>query len=152
MGPFSFVCLFRLSALLTEKKMDRANQQSVCPDLTGCDSREANRLPRRVIHFALMPGRTVSLRLVAHSEIRVRATRVWLTRVFSPYDYWVQPGDVIRLQRGERIWLSPDGDEVAECHSPANTSSAITQSVAGFPDGRNGCLICLFRVRDECGY
>jgi hypothetical protein len=114
MGPFSFVCLFRLSALLTEKKMDRANQQSVCPDLTGCDSREANRLPRRVIHFALMPGRTVSLRLVAHSEIRVRATRVWLTRVFSPYDYWVQPGDVIRLQRGERIWLSPDGDEAAE--------------------------------------
>ncbi|MGF6601505.1 hypothetical protein P3T23_006247 [Paraburkholderia sp. GAS448] len=94
--------------------MDRASQQSVCPDLTGCDSREANRLPRRVIHFALMPGRTVSLRLDADSEIRVRATRVWLTRVFSPYDYWVQPGDVIRLQRGERIWLSPDGDEVAE--------------------------------------
>ncbi|WP_166656153.1 DUF2917 domain-containing protein [Paraburkholderia sp. BL10I2N1] len=67
-----------------------------------------------MIHFALMPGRTVSLRLDADSEIRVRTTRVWLTRVFSPYDYWVQPGDVIRLQRGERIWLSTDGDEAAE--------------------------------------
>lgn len=94
--------------------MDRASQQSVCPDLTGCDSREASRLPRRVIHFALMPGRTVSLRLDADSEFRVRATCVWLTRIFSPYDYWVRPGDVIRLQRGERIWLSTDVDEVAE--------------------------------------
>ncbi|MBV8628731.1 MAG: DUF2917 domain-containing protein [Paraburkholderia sp.] len=94
--------------------MNHAREQSVCPDLSASASREAARLPKMVIHFAVMPGQTVSLRLGADSELRVSTTRIWLTRIFSPYDYWLRPGDIIRVQRGERIWFSSDGDEVAE--------------------------------------
>ena len=35
---------------------------------------------------------------------------------FSPYDYCVQPGDVIRLRRDERIWLSTDTNVAAEIY------------------------------------
>lgn len=71
-------------------------------------------LNRIVIHLALLPGQTVSWRIVADSEIRTHGSRVWLTRLFSPCDYWMQPGDVLRVTRGERIWLSSDGSGTTE--------------------------------------
>jgi Protein of unknown function (DUF2917) len=70
--------------------------------------------PEMVIRFALLPGQTVSWRVLADSELRVGKARVWVTRIFSPYDYWLQTGDVLRLTRGERIWLSTDANVVAE--------------------------------------
>ena len=36
----------------------------------------------------------------------MHGARVWLTRVSSPYDYWLAPGDEFRLQRGERVFLN----------------------------------------------
>jgi hypothetical protein len=70
--------------------------------------------PEMVIRFAVVPEQTVSWRVLADSELRVGNARVWVTRIFSPYDYWLQPGDVLRLTRGERIWLSTDADKPAE--------------------------------------
>ena len=70
--------------------------------------------PEMVIRFAVVPGQTVSWRVLADSELRVGNARVWVTRIFSPYDYWLQPGDVLRLTRRERIWLSTDADMPAE--------------------------------------
>ncbi|WP_425194893.1 DUF2917 domain-containing protein [Paraburkholderia phenazinium] len=67
-----------------------------------------------VIHLSLEPRQTVSWRAAARSEIRARGSRVWMTRACSPYDYWLQAGDVIRVTRGERIWLSADDDGPAE--------------------------------------
>jgi len=72
------------------------------------------RSPKMVIHLSLEPRQTVSWRVTARSEIRAQGSRVWMTRVFSPYDYWLQAGDVIRVTRGERIWLSADDDGPAE--------------------------------------
>jgi hypothetical protein len=67
-----------------------------------------------VIHLAVVPGRTLAWKLSAEAELRVQGARVWLTRIGSPYDYWLQPGDVLRLRRGECIWLSTDGPVPAE--------------------------------------
>ena len=70
--------------------------------------------PEMVIRFVVQPGHTASWRVRSDSELRVGTARVWVTRVFSPYDYWMQAGDVLRVTRGERIWLSTDANIAAE--------------------------------------
>jgi hypothetical protein len=67
-----------------------------------------------VIRFVIQPGQTASWRVRSDSELRVGTARVWVTRIFSPYDYWLQTGDVLRVTRGERIWLSTDANIAAE--------------------------------------
>jgi len=41
----------------------------------------------------------------------------------APYDHWLDPGHVFRLQRGERVWLSTDDERTARvllsCALPA---------------------------------
>ena len=71
-------------------------------------------LPEMVIRFVVQPGQTASWRVQSDSELRVGTARVWVTRIFSPYDHWLQTGDVLRLTRGERIWLSTDANIAAE--------------------------------------
>jgi hypothetical protein len=70
--------------------------------------------PEMIIRFVVQPGHTASWRVRSDSELRVGTARVWVTRVFSPYDYWLQTGDVLRVTRGERIWLSTDANIAAE--------------------------------------
>jgi hypothetical protein len=71
-------------------------------------------LHRIVLHIEVLPGQTLSWRIDADSEIRVLDSGVWVTRHHSPYDYWPQPGDVLRVMRGERIWISNEGNQKAE--------------------------------------
>lgn len=70
--------------------------------------------PEMLIRFVVQPGHIASWRVRSDSELRVGTARVWVTRVFSPYDYWLQTGDVLRVSRGERIWLSTDANIAAE--------------------------------------
>ncbi|SIO63292.1 DUF2917 domain-containing protein [Paraburkholderia phenazinium] len=94
--------------------MHDASQQSDCSCFPYDHSVRAMHAPRMVIHLSLLPRQTMSWRVMAHCEIRAHGERVWLTRIFSPYDHWLQAGDVIRVARGERIWLSADGERPAE--------------------------------------
>ncbi|HEY3597295.1 MAG TPA: DUF2917 domain-containing protein [Paraburkholderia sp.] len=87
------------------------------------------RLPKVVIHFEVQPGATLSWRVDAHAELSVqpsiqsgvqtgtqrgmRGDHVWLTRVASPYDHWLQPGQPLQLRRGERVWVSTDANVAA---------------------------------------
>ncbi|WP_241018987.1 DUF2917 domain-containing protein [Paraburkholderia sp. Tr-20389] len=90
--------------------MDKACQQFT-DDESLCFSRpQEERLPRVVIHFAVQPGATMSWRVEANTELLVQGARVWLTRAASPYDHWLQIGETFRLHRGERVWVSADGD------------------------------------------
>lgn len=91
-----------------------ASQKSDCSCLPHDRSAGAPHAPRMVIHLGLAPQQTVSWRVIANCEIRVHSERVWLTRICSPYDYWLQAGDVVRVARGERIWLSTDSVRPAE--------------------------------------
>jgi hypothetical protein len=98
--------------------MQDASPPSDYPCLPGSPSERSSageqRVPRMVIHLALAPGRTLSWRVKANSEIRAFGARVWLTRIYSPYDYWLLPGEMVQVARGERIWVSADGDDPAE--------------------------------------
>ncbi|MPW16442.1 DUF2917 domain-containing protein [Paraburkholderia sp. CNPSo 3157] len=93
--------------------MDKVCQQFTDDD-SLCSSRlQEERLPRVVVHFEVQPGATMSWRVEANTELFVQGARVWLTRAASPYDHWLQIGDTFRLQRGERVWVSTDGDAAA---------------------------------------
>ena len=111
---FFFWWLLRLTAQSTEMTMHDASPQSSCSFLPHDQSAGEKQSPRLVIHLSLVSRQTVSWRVIADCEIRAQGERVWLTRVFSPYDYWLQAGDAIRVARGERIWLSADGECPAE--------------------------------------
>ncbi|SDC13025.1 DUF2917 domain-containing protein [Paraburkholderia lycopersici] len=65
-------------------------------------------LPTQSVHFAVPPARTLTWRVNAPATLRIHAAQVWVTRARSPYDHWLQPGETLRLERGERIWLSTE--------------------------------------------
>lgn len=94
--------------------MGQASQHFSARDLCERHGHVPEPLPRVSLHLPVESGKTFAWRLAADSELRVHQARVWLTRIHSPYDYWLQPGDVIRLRRGECIWLTTDADAVAE--------------------------------------
>lgn len=87
--------------------MDQASQLFVRPDLRRHD---AIALPKVEIHFAVAPRATLTWRAPRDAEIRSHDAMLWLTRQASVDDYWMRPGDVLRIPRGERIWLSTDAD------------------------------------------
>jgi hypothetical protein len=70
-------------------------------------------LPAQSIHFAVPPSRTLTWRVTAPATLRTHAAQVWITRARSPYDHWVKPGETLRLERGERIWISTDAEVAA---------------------------------------
>jgi hypothetical protein len=100
-----------------ERNMNQASPQFTDPvsdvPTPEVSSACAERWPRVVMHFEVQPGATLSWRIDAHCELSVNSERVWLTRVTSPYDYWLQPGYSIQLRRGERVWVSTDGNVAA---------------------------------------
>jgi hypothetical protein len=91
-----------------EKTMDQAS-----PLFDRPDSRRAGTitLPTVVIRFAVAPRTTLTWRAPTDAEIRAHDAPLWITRPPSVDDFWVQPGDVLRIARGERIWLSSDDHE-----------------------------------------
>ncbi|AOK21157.1 hypothetical protein WT26_31635 [Burkholderia cepacia] len=91
--------------------MDQASRLVVRPDRCRTD---AIALPRVVMQFAVAPRRTLTWRAPDDAEIRVHDATLWVTRLGSVDDYWIRPGDVLRIPRGERIWLSTDGARPAE--------------------------------------
>ncbi|NTZ04338.1 DUF2917 domain-containing protein [Burkholderia metallica] len=71
-------------------------------------------LPTVVIRFAVAPRTTMTWRAPQDAEIRAHGAALWITRPPSIDDYWVRPGEVLRIARGERIWLGTDTDRSAE--------------------------------------
>jgi len=93
--------------------MDQASPQCMDDDARVLAYQQDERLPKVVVHFPVAPGATLTWRVEADSTLAVNGARLWLTRVSSPYDHWLVPGQTFSLQRGERIWLSIDGERGA---------------------------------------
>ena len=93
--------------------MDQASPQCTDDESSRYACAQDERLPKVVVHFVVTPGATFSWRVSAATELRVHGARVWLTRINSPYDYWLMPGHAMQLKRGERVWISTDGDAPA---------------------------------------
>jgi hypothetical protein len=72
------------------------------------------RLPKITYHFAVEPGEVFSWDCTPGAEIRTLSERVWLTRADCDYDYWLEPGGVLRLPKHERISMSTDANCAAE--------------------------------------
>ncbi|MDR5854547.1 DUF2917 domain-containing protein [Caballeronia sp. LZ062] len=68
---------------------------------------------RVVVYVEVTPHQMISWRLSRDAELRADAS-IWLTRHQDPYDYWLAPGDVVRLARGERVWLSSESERAVE--------------------------------------
>lgn len=103
--------------------MDQASPQCMDDDSSLPAYHQDERLPKVVLHFSVVPGATLTWRVDADSTLSVQGARLWLTRVNSPYDHWLEPGNEFRLQRGERVWLSTDSERTARaslsCALPA---------------------------------
>ncbi|RQU88682.1 DUF2917 domain-containing protein [Burkholderia cenocepacia] len=91
--------------------MDQASQLFDRPDRrrTGTIA-----LPTVVIRFAIAPRTTMTWRAPQDAELRAHGAALWVTRPPSVDDDWVRPGDVLRIVRGERIWIGTDADRSAE--------------------------------------
>ncbi|CAE6719507.1 hypothetical protein R69658_04650 [Paraburkholderia aspalathi] len=103
--------------------MDQASPQCMDDDSSLSAYQPDERLPKVVVHFSVVRGATLTWRVDADSTLSVQGARLWLTRVSSPYDHWLEPGNEFRLQRGERVWLSTDSERTARvslsCALPA---------------------------------
>jgi hypothetical protein len=103
--------------------MDQASPQCMEDDSSPVAYQQDESLPKVVVHFSVMPGATLTWRVEADSTLTVQGERLWLTRVSSPYDHWLAPGGTFQLRRGERVWLSTDGERAARvslsCALPA---------------------------------
>ena len=91
--------------------MDQASQLFDRPDRrrTGTIA-----LPTVVIRFAIAPRTTMTWRAPQDAELRAHGAALWVTRPPSVDDDWVRPGDVLRIARGERIWIGTEADRSAE--------------------------------------
>ncbi|WP_043285518.1 DUF2917 domain-containing protein [Paraburkholderia oxyphila] len=92
--------------------MDSASQQADQDDAFSALAHD-DALPAVSIHFAVPVAATLTWRVRADSTLRVYGARIWLTRARSPYDHSLKPGETLRVYRGERLWLSADGDNAA---------------------------------------
>ncbi|WP_310632767.1 DUF2917 domain-containing protein [Paraburkholderia sp.] len=79
-------------------------------------------LPAQSIHFAVPTSATLTWRVIADGTLRVYGARIWVTRARSPYDHWLNPGDVLRVHRGERLWLSADIDDTSTHRAAARVT------------------------------
>jgi quercetin dioxygenase-like cupin family protein len=92
--------------------------------------RQARRVSKtRVVeYFEVQPRQTLSWRLARDAELRVGEGALWLTREGDPYDYWLVPGDVARLSRGERVWVSTDRERPLEASLTTYRHTGLTQA------------------------
>jgi hypothetical protein len=54
-------------------------------------------------------GETASFKVARSTQVTVQCGVVWLSRSLDNVDYFLFSGDVLKLRRGERLWLSAEG-------------------------------------------
>jgi hypothetical protein len=65
------------------------------------------------VTFEIRPGETVPMRVARSTRLTVYGAAVWATRSNDIEDYWLLPGDRLKLRDRERLWLSVEGDKPA---------------------------------------
>jgi hypothetical protein len=60
--------------------------------------------------FEIAPGETVPMMIAHSTRVSVQGAPIWVTRSNDVEDYWLVPGRSLRLRRGERLWLSVEGE------------------------------------------
>jgi hypothetical protein len=65
------------------------------------------------ITYEINAGETVPMRVARSTRLTVQGAGVWVTRSNDVEDYLLEPGECLRLRRGERLWLSVTGERPA---------------------------------------
>jgi len=61
------------------------------------------------ITFEIGAGETVPMKIGRSVRLTVQGAPVWATRSNDTEDYWLAPGDSLKLRERERLWLSTEG-------------------------------------------
>lgn len=62
------------------------------------------------ITYEINPGEIVPMMVARSTRLTVEGAGVWVTRSNDVEDYLLDPGDCLQLRRGERLWISVEGD------------------------------------------
>jgi Protein of unknown function (DUF2917) len=65
------------------------------------------------VTFEIEPGETIPMMIAHSTRLTVEGAPVWVTRSNDVEDYWLSPGASLHLRRGERLWLSVEGERTA---------------------------------------
>jgi hypothetical protein len=87
------------------------------------------------VTFEIGPGETVPMRIGRSIRLSVQGAPVWATRSNDVKDYWLVPGDALKLRERERLWLSTDGGRNAEVVftlAPRRDQQALGWIMRGF--------------------
>jgi hypothetical protein len=66
------------------------------------------------ITFEIGAGETVPMKIGHSVRLTVQGAPVWATRSNDTEDYWLVPGGSLKLRERERLWLSTEGERVAQ--------------------------------------
>lgn len=66
------------------------------------------------ITFEIGGGETVPMKIGRSVRLIVQGAPVWATRSNDTEDYWLVPGDSLKLRERERLWLSTEKGESAQ--------------------------------------
>ncbi|CAG4917346.1 DUF2917 domain-containing protein [Paraburkholderia saeva] len=107
--------------------MDRSSQQ---PRALPRDAEDSQEQRRYVIQFAVAAGETVALKIRHDTVVSSAGARLWVTRAGDKWDYWLKPGETLRLLRGERIWVTGDIDAHATTGAQPDADVTLTMQLA----------------------
>jgi hypothetical protein len=66
------------------------------------------------ITFEISDGETVPMKIGRSVRLVVQGAPVWATRSNDTEDYWLVPGDSLKLRERERLWLSTEKGRTAQ--------------------------------------
>jgi hypothetical protein len=66
------------------------------------------------IIFEIGDGEVVPMRIGRGVKLTVQGASVWATRSNDTEDYWLAPGDTLKLRERERLWLSAETGQRAQ--------------------------------------
>ncbi|MEX3956490.1 DUF2917 domain-containing protein [Trinickia sp. EG282A] len=84
------------------------------------------------VTFEIERGETIPVMIAHSTRLNVEGASVWVSRSNDVEDYWVLPGSSLTLRRGERLWLSVDGDGPARVafHGPLMAGERLRSALA----------------------
>jgi Protein of unknown function (DUF2917) len=126
--------------------MDRSKEQFVLQTASGTLMGEDALPPQVVILLNVLPKQFITWRVRTDSELRAGTKDVRVSRIFIPYDHLLQPGDVLRLTRGERIWLSTDA-EMSALISLTSACAGPRKPMYKWFERLCGCLVDISLLR-----
>ena len=111
--------------------MDGSSQQDRAVFSGSQHAQEQQSQQRRyVVQFAVAAGETVSLKIRRDAVVSSAGAHLWVTRAGDKWDYWLKPGETLRLSRGEQVWVMGEVDAHATIGAQRDADVTLTMYLA----------------------